>query len=723
MVNFGVLFILFGTSITIIDVFSYELEIHRTKKRRSIMKHTNSRFVVARLMLIVLTLAITVFSFASCDSLPPELQGLLGGNPNASCEHEYDNACDFQCNKCGASLVGFPTHEYDNDCDTDCNICGATRTTEHTYTDGVCSVCGAVDESVPTCEHTNVENCVCKDCGATAHTAMEWHAAFPPTCIINGSNTDLYFCSDCGKAFMDEDGTIEAIHEDVVILAQGHNYVNGICDKCGESSCKHPNIENCVCKDCGATAHKNFLSNKPTFVPAVEPTCEQGGNIEYYGCVGCLGFFSDAEGKNKLNPSDVIISPLGHNYVNGVCERCGAIECKHTTVENCVCKDCNEAVHINAECIVPTMAPTCGEYGYRFDVYCCNDCEKLFSDEACKNEINEDNIGSVIIPYLGHNIVGGICERCGYYNHGGNGDNSPNPPTPWQSANQYLASLYSADNKKATPSDYELISKVVIEGEEFAVTWVIANESITVTYDETKGVYVVDIPEVIAKNCYYSIEATIHNSETGRSVKYTFVRLLEAPVTDDGDSTVCQHKNVEYIAPYADVKCEYYNALFDIYVCCDCVKVFYDAECKNEISINTHVSYYTGAHKKVGGICEKCGYGPDPDVGMPDTSNPTPFDSAYSQLVKLYASSIEPTPTDYELVAKIVVDGEEFAVTWTVANESITVTYDETKGVYVVNIPDEINEKCYYSIKATISDGEGKTRTRTLYRVMVPSEE
>ena len=86
MVNFGVLFIQFGTSITIIDVSFSEREVHRSKKRRSTMKHTNSRFVVARLVLIILTLAITVFSFASCEGLPPELQGLLGGNPNASCE-------------------------------------------------------------------------------------------------------------------------------------------------------------------------------------------------------------------------------------------------------------------------------------------------------------------------------------------------------------------------------------------------------------------------------------------------------------------------------------------------------------------------------------------------------------------------------------------------------------------------------------------------------------
>ncbi|MBQ3016769.1 MAG: hypothetical protein IJD79_08330 [Clostridia bacterium] len=684
------------------------------------MKRKNFTLVVARLMLIVLTLAITVFSFASCDSLPPELQGLLGGNPNASCEHEYDNACDFRCNKCGASLVGFPTHEYDNACDTECNECGATRTIKHTYVNGVCSVCGAADESVPTCEHTNVENCVCKDCGATAHTAMEWHAAFPPTCIINGSNTDLYFCSDCGKAFMDEDGTIEAIHEDVVIFAQGHNYVNGICDKCGESSCKHPNIENCVCKDCGATAHKNFLSNKPTFVPAVEPTCEQGGNIEYYGCVGCLGFFSDAEGKNKLNPSDVIISPLGHNYVDGACDRCGAVECKHTTVENCVCKDCGASVHTDTECI-PSMAPTCGDTGFRCDVYLCNDCEKAFYDAEAKNEITD--VASVIIPPLGHIIVGSVCERCGSLrgDSGDNNGNHPGEPTPFELACRELASLYGPDNKKATSSDYELVSKIVIEGEVFAVTWTIANESITVTYDADKDVYIVDVPDEVSKNCYYSLEAAILNNSNGRTIKYQFIRLLEATEnTDgDGDSSVCQHKNAEYVKATPDIACNYFGVLFDIYVCCDCLDIFYDAKCENKVPYDTAVTIPPRGHKYVGDICEKCGFYMHEGLLPSRPSEPTPLESAWFYLIDLYYDDNKtPTPSDYELVSKVVIEGEEFAVTWTVANESITVTYDEDKDVYVVNVPDVVNEKCYYSIKATISDGEGNTLSWMFARVL-----
>lgn len=689
------------------------------------MKHSNSRFVIARLVLLVLTLAIAVFSFASCEGLPPELQGLLGGNPNASCEHEYDNACDFQCNKCGASLVGFPTHEYDNACDTDCNICGATRTTEHTYTDGVCSVCGAVDESVPTCEHTNVENCVCKDCGATAHTAMEWHAAFPPTCIINGSNTDLYFCSDCGKAFMDEDGTIEAIHEDVVILAQGHNYVNGICDKCGESSCKHPNIENCVCKDCGATAHKNFLSNKPTFVPAAEATCEENGNIEYYCCVGCLGFFSDANGENKLNTA-IIIPALGHNYVDGACDRCGAIECKHTTVENCVCKDCGEPVHLEIAFVVTAMAPNCGNPGYRCDVYICNNCEGYFYDETCKREITD--VSSVIIPPLGHQYVGGVCERCALTNQygGDNNGNHPGEPTPFELACRELASLYGPDNKKATSSDYELVSKIVIEGEEFAVTWTIANESITITYNEANGVYVVDIPNEITKNCYYSIEASITNNANGRAVKYLFIRLLEATTDGDGngDSTACQHKNAEYVKATPEIPCNDFGVLCDIYVCCDCVKIFYDAECKNEVPLTTAVTVVPSGHKYVGGVCEKCGYYDGEGLFPGRNENPTPLEAAWWYIIDLYyADNKKATTTDYELISKVVIGGEELAVSYAFANESITVTYDADNDVYVVDIPDEVSEKCYYSFIATISDGEGNTRRFTFVRVLVPTAE
>ena len=38
----------------------------------------------------------------------------------------YDNACDGECNVCGATRTP-ADHVYDNAFDVDCNICGATR--------------------------------------------------------------------------------------------------------------------------------------------------------------------------------------------------------------------------------------------------------------------------------------------------------------------------------------------------------------------------------------------------------------------------------------------------------------------------------------------------------------------------------------------------------------------------------------------------------------------
>ena len=61
--------------------------------------------------------------------------------------HEYDNACDTTCNDCGLVREVEP-HVYDNACDTTCNVCNAVRTVEpHVYTndcDTTCNVCNAV---------------------------------------------------------------------------------------------------------------------------------------------------------------------------------------------------------------------------------------------------------------------------------------------------------------------------------------------------------------------------------------------------------------------------------------------------------------------------------------------------------------------------------------------------------------------------------------------------
>ena len=707
---------MFGTSITIIDVSSYERKVHRSKKRRTTMKHTNSRFVVARLVLVVLTLAIAVFSLASCEGLPPEIQGLLGGNPNANCEHEYDNACDFNCNKCGAVLIGFPEHYYDNDCDTDCNECGATRTTEHVYdnaSDTDCNTCGATR----TIESDNTRYTI---------TEEEWNAAL--------KLRNFTYVQAAPSSSVEYKVTETAIHlssgsvNRYVILKDGITYYSedGVNWKVSgdnfDSLTEHYVIEDMI-GHAGVTFTKflevyEYSEESKAYVR----TLANGGTAEFRFADGKLVSFI-ANGQTPVQITNVGTTVVEYSAFNIVDEIKPA--CQHANVENCVCKDCGEPVHLEIAFVVTAMAPNCGNPGYRCDVYICNNCEGYFYDETCKREITD--VSSVIIPPLGHQYVGGVCERCGSYNGGDNNDsNHPGEPTPFELACRELASLYSPDNKKATSSDYELVPKIVIEGEVFEVTWTIANESITVTYDADKDVYIVDVPDEVSKNCYYSLEAAILNNSNGRTIKYQFIRLLEATVSTDGDggSSVCQHKSLEYMQATPDIACNYFGVLFDIYVCCDCLDIFYDAECKNKVPYDTTVTISPTEHKYVGDICEKCGFYMHEGMLPSRPSEPTPLESAYFYIIDLYYDDNKtPTPSDYELVSKVVIEGEEFAVTWTVANESITVTYDADKDVYVVNVPDVVNEKCYYSIKATISDGEGNTISLMFARVLMPSEE
>ena len=66
----------------------------------------------------------------------------------ATGNHIYDNACDVDCNVCGA--VRDITHTFDNACDATCNVCGTVRTVpDHVYDDEYdadCNECGATRE-------------------------------------------------------------------------------------------------------------------------------------------------------------------------------------------------------------------------------------------------------------------------------------------------------------------------------------------------------------------------------------------------------------------------------------------------------------------------------------------------------------------------------------------------------------------------------------------------
>jgi len=70
-------------------------------------------------------------------SLYKRASGTVYYTTAAVCDHVYDNACDADCNACGA-IREVGEHQYDDEYDADCNACGAVRLIEYrVYSDEV----------------------------------------------------------------------------------------------------------------------------------------------------------------------------------------------------------------------------------------------------------------------------------------------------------------------------------------------------------------------------------------------------------------------------------------------------------------------------------------------------------------------------------------------------------------------------------------------------------
>ena len=116
------------------------------------------------------------------------------------------------------------------------------------------------------------------------HEISEWNVVVEPTCLAVGQERRA---CDCGY------------YEERDIPALGHDYVDGTCSRCGETDPNH--IEVC---------EHNF--EKIT----CSTTCVSDGT-EVEECSIC--------GFTRYNS----IPAYGHNYVNGVCSRCGETDPNH----------------------------------------------------------------------------------------------------------------------------------------------------------------------------------------------------------------------------------------------------------------------------------------------------------------------------------------------------------------------------------------------------------
>ena len=213
--------------------------------------------------------------------------------------HDYVNG---KCTRCGESdpnYVEACEHDWVEDLsyvptapscgeywDTQykCSKCNETKLEKngplpHDWVDGVCSRCGTQ------CQHVHENGHICPICGCEVEKKLTWRVGKPATCTENGVEY-----GDCICGYNSEMREIPAL---------GHDYVDGTCSRCGETDPNH--IEVC---------EHNF--EKIT----CSTTCVSDGT-EVEECSIC--------GFTRYNS----IPAYGHNYVNGVCSRCGETDPNH----------------------------------------------------------------------------------------------------------------------------------------------------------------------------------------------------------------------------------------------------------------------------------------------------------------------------------------------------------------------------------------------------------
>lgn len=78
----------------------------------------------------------------------------------------------------------------------------------------------------------------------------------------------------------------------------------------------------------GKTQHTHDVKK----VEAVTPDCITSGNIEYWYCTGCGGYWKDAALTQATDSASVNLPAGDHNYVNGSCTVCGEVNTPDDTV-------------------------------------------------------------------------------------------------------------------------------------------------------------------------------------------------------------------------------------------------------------------------------------------------------------------------------------------------------------------------------------------------------
>ena len=347
---------------------------------------------------------------------------VIGGEPIVppTCEHEYDAACDPECNLCGElrdvhteGIIHFDAVE--PGCHYNGNI-------EYWF----CPECEGFWADEALTQLTNSKNVIVPALGGDV-IAFE---AIEPGCHYDGQIA-YWFCPECEQFWQDEALTQITNSKNVVLPAVGSEnlqHVEAVAPTCNSEG----NIEYWFCPDCEQywqdealtqlTNSKNVIlgvtEHNIIHFDAVDPGCHYNGNIEYWFCSICEGFWQDEALTQLTNSKNVIVPAVGGDVIafeaiEPGCHYDGQIaywfcpECEQFWQDEALTQITNSknvvlpAVGSENLQHVEAVAPTCQSEG-NIEYWFCPDCEQYWQDEALTQLTNSKN---VILGVAEHNII------------------------------------------------------------------------------------------------------------------------------------------------------------------------------------------------------------------------------------------------------------------------------------------------------------------------------
>ncbi|MBQ6164460.1 MAG: InlB B-repeat-containing protein [Clostridia bacterium] len=304
-----------------------------------------------------------------------------------------------KCDLCGAEYGDYADHEYGEWIQQINKTCLEDGTLGH-YT---CSVCGKYFDA----EHNELVSLT------IAHEGHKPVRTAPKasTCTEKG-NIEYYTCGDCGKIFTEEACEHEITAEQTVL---DYDYTNHSTDErvtknAKEAKCNEDGYTGDIyCAACdhevthGSVIPMETIAHTPVKTDSKASTCTEKGNIEYYTCSVCGKIFTEETCENEIAAEDTILDfdYTNHSTDERVTKNAKDAKCNEDGYTGDIyCAACDhEVTHgsvIPKETIAHTpvkadsKAATCTEKG-NIEYYTCEICGKIFTEEACENEITAED--------------------------------------------------------------------------------------------------------------------------------------------------------------------------------------------------------------------------------------------------------------------------------------------------------------------------------------------